>query len=90
MIDINREELAWAAGFFDGEGYIGIRKPPGQHANVIPITRAKHKPDEPYYPYSVNDYLPASRLPASRKGTDTCHDNIPAIYCQSWNWRGWQ
>lgn len=22
---INREELAWAAGFFDGEGYVGIR-----------------------------------------------------------------
>jgi hypothetical protein len=24
MIDINREELAWAAGFFDGEGSISI------------------------------------------------------------------
>ena len=24
-MEINREELAWAAGFFDGEGYVGIR-----------------------------------------------------------------
>jgi len=23
MVEINREELAWAAGFFDGEGHIG-------------------------------------------------------------------
>lgn len=23
MIELNREELAWAAGFFDGEGYVG-------------------------------------------------------------------
>jgi hypothetical protein len=24
-VDINREELAWAAGWFDGEGFIGLR-----------------------------------------------------------------
>lgn len=25
MFNPNREELAWAAGFFDGEGYVGIK-----------------------------------------------------------------
>lgn len=25
-MEINREELAWAAGFYDGEGYVGISR----------------------------------------------------------------
>jgi hypothetical protein len=29
MIKINREELAWAAGFFDGEGHVSHYAPRG-------------------------------------------------------------
>ncbi len=31
---INREELAWAAGFFDGEGYVGVVKAGKRHKRM--------------------------------------------------------
>ena len=30
MFNLNREELAWAAGFLDGEGYFGLHKSHGR------------------------------------------------------------
>lgn len=48
---VNREELAWAAGFFDGEGTIGVCTPPSKparhlqvrasQANRIPLDRLR-------------------------------------------------
>jgi hypothetical protein len=34
VVKINREELAWAAGFFDGEGHASGRKPRGLRLSV--------------------------------------------------------
>ncbi len=35
--DLRREEIIWAAGFFDGEGGIAVRVAPAKHLRVLAI-----------------------------------------------------
>jgi hypothetical protein len=44
---MNREELAWAAGFFDGEGYVGGEQQEGRSVRlVIQVAQADPRPLE--------------------------------------------
>lgn len=45
MFTANREQLAWAAGFFDGEGHIGVVTPKSGNAHIhIQVVQTEEGP----------------------------------------------
>lgn len=45
-MNLNREELIWAAGFFDGEGYIGFTKSDGHNSRSVQLVVVQSAPQD--------------------------------------------
>jgi hypothetical protein len=97
MFQVNREELAWAAGFFDGEGHIGV--PVQKHGKyggvnkrlVIVLVQTQDGPLERFYAAVgvgklYGPYKPRSgQSPYKQLHINTFQDVQHAV-CQLWPW----
>lgn len=97
VVDLNREELAWAAGFFDGEGYTHSRgvRDRGNQPPLISVSQVDPRSLErlkfavlgcgkvrgPYGPYGTN------KQPFYVWQTSNLPDTI-AVAGLLWNWIG--
>lgn len=95
MIEVNRENLAWAAGFFDGEGTVGCRKGPKKVQLQLKVGQADPETLEKfldaigfgkiYGPYT-HDKRP-NRKPMWNY-TVTKHEHVQAAIAMMWPFLG--
>lgn len=101
MININREELAWAAGFFDGEGHTKVMHPVRRYGNK-PTTRLQlsiaqvSKETLEKFKSAVGSlgkiYGPYGPYKQNQKPyyqyTTTTYEEAQAVIAMLWHWLG--
>lgn len=94
-MEFNREELAWAAGFIDGEGWIGA--PKGTKSRCLGVLQLNVSQVDPFVLYRLNTALGSGKVSGPyKKGGRNNQPNYQFNICNFehtqqaiaslWNW----